>query len=246
MPTTGNNLIAAVANELNRTDLDTSGSQVAVTQRALNDAMRDLFNRYAFSWRVVDPPMTITLTAGTTLYDTSSGGTLLQDLYVVYLDTGDLQTRPLTEWPLWRFRRKFANLAYLPNGWPEWFTRVDQYKVQVAPPPQSSSWSLKAYYSPEFVDITNFAANITQVTPRAFEVVKVMMLARLKRWEYTTTSDDGTVTLAAAYQLAEKMIQDLIKEDKDNPNISYEMQGANFGGLPLTMSYWASPFVRNL
>lgn len=245
----GNDLITAVADVLQRTDLDTAGSNVATTKRAVNAAFRDLFNRYAFTWRIVDPPLSVDCVAGTTLYDTSAaayGSIKLQDIYFCYLDTGDLQSRPLEEWPLWRFRRQYANLAYLPNGKPTIFTRVDQYKIQVALAPESSSYDLKVYYSLEFADITDFTATITQVPQRALEVVQLMMEARLKRWEFTSASPDAGPNVAAAYALAEKAIADLIKEDKAAPNLSFVMQGANIGAKPLDMNYWASPFVTGV
>jgi len=244
----GNDLIDAAGDELDRSDLKTGGANVAVSQRALNNSLRDLFNRYVFSWRVVDPPLTVDLTAGTTLYDLStiSGGKKVQDLYVVYLDTQDLQSRPLEEWPLWRFRREFANLKYLPKTKPTTFTRVDQYKIEIALPPESSTYDLKVYYSEEFADITNFATTLAQGPQRIWEVITVMMLARLKRWEYTAQSPESSQVVIGAYALAEKMIQDLIKEDKANPNISYIMQGARFGGMPLSLNYWASPFIKSV
>ena len=239
---TGNGLIAAVAAELNRTDLDVGGTQVTVSQTALNDALRHLFNRYPFSWRVVDPPLPVTTVAGTSVYDTSAaayGSIKVHDIYGVVLDTGDLQTRPMTEIPHQQFLRQWANLAYLPQDKPTIYARREQYKIVVAPRPDASTYTLRVFYSLEFVDITTFTADLTQVPQRAIEMVKIGMLARLYRW---MQDDDRAIKL---YALLEEEEQSMIREDKANPNLSFLMQPMSMG-WPLTVNYWQSPFITGV
>lgn len=233
----GNDLITAVASELNRSDLDTAGAQVAASQRALNDSLRDFFNRYAWSWRVVDPAMSITLTAGTTLYDTSTGGTKIQDIYGVVLDTGDTVTRYLREIPHAQYLQRWANVAYLGQTYPTEFARRDVFKIVIAPAPSSSVWTLKVFHSLQFVDITNFDATLSQVPDRCLEVIKLLMLYRLYRWLH---EEERT---GALYRLSEKAIADLIKEDKSAPALEFTLQPMRFGGQVITTDYWKSPFV---
>lgn len=235
---TPNDLITAVAAELNRTDLDVGGAQVASSQRAVNDSFRDLFNRYAWSWRVVDPAMSIAVVAGTTLYDTSTGGTKIQDVYGVILDTGDTITRRLREIPHGLYLSRWANVAYIGQSYPKEYARRDQNKLVLAPAPSASSWTLKVFHSVQFVDITDFTATITQVPDKALEVVKLMLLYRLYRWG----QEDERA--GALYRLAEKAIADLIKEDKGAPALNFLMQPVSLGqGWP-TMDYWRTPFAE--
>ena len=234
---TPNDLITAVASELNRSDLDTAGAQVAASQRAVNDALRDFFNRYAWSWRVVDPAMSVTLTAGTTLYDTSTGGTKIQDIYGVVLDTGDTVTRYLREIPHALYLQRWANVAYLGRTYPEEFARRDVFKLVIAPAPSSSVWTLKVFYSTQFVDITDFTVTISQVPDRCLEVVKLCMLYRLYRWLHEEER------AGALYRLSEKAIADLIKEDKAAPALEFNLQPVQLGGSRITVDYWKSPFV---
>lgn len=233
----GNDLITAVTAELNRTDLDVGGANIASAQRALNDSLRDFFNRYPWSWRVVDPPMSIAVVSGTTLYDTSTGGTKIQDIYGLLLDTGDTITRYLREIPHATYLQRWANVAYIGSTYPVEFARRDQFKIVLAPKPSSSSWTLKLFYSTQFVDITDFTATISQVPDRCLETIKLMMLYRLYRW---AQEDDRAGTL---FRLTEVALATMVKEDKAEPALEFVMQPVRLMGRTFTTDYWKSPFV---
>lgn len=236
---TGNALITAVASELNRTDLDTTGAQVAASQRALNDTLRDFLNRHPFSWRIVQPPLSITTIAGTSVYTLSAAptSTKIQDIFAVILDTGDLQTRELRMVPHGRFLRDWPNLAYQATNKPIAVTRRDQYAIEVAPRPDTATYTLKVYYSLEFTDITTFTAELSQIPQRATEVVKVGMLMRLYRWlqEWPTA-----VGMLALY---EQQIKSLIDEEKAHPSQEFLIQPVLLTPAIYRVNYWQSPFV---
>lgn len=239
MPQTGNNLIDACASELNRTDINSTGSNASDAQGLLNDTLRDLFNRYTFSWRVLDPPATIPAVVGQKMYDISSVVTNgVQDIYTVILDTASTTTRPLNSILLKTFLDRWANVDYIGTTFPADFAKIDKTKFYVAPRP-SSTWNFLVYYTQLFVNITDFTQNIG-ASDRALEVIKIGLLARMYRWthEYPTASG-----FFAAF---EKKIQELIDQDKEDPSRIFEMRPAVFGDRPISVDYWKSPFVRGV
>lgn len=239
MPQTGNALIDACAGELNRDDLKTTGSSYSESKGLLNDTLRDLFNRYTFSWRVLDPPLSVPAVVSQKLYNIStveSSG--VQDIYAVVLDTGGADSRPLIGLLLKTFLNKWANVDYLGNSRPVHFAKIDKHKFYVAPLPDAT-YTFKVFYTRMFVDITNFALDI-EASDRAMEVIKIGLLARMYRWTHEFQTSSGFFTLF------EKKIAELIEQDKLDPSREFEMQPANFGSGPISTDYWKSPFIRSV
>ena len=230
MPT-GNELIDAVAGELNRDDLLSTGADIAVSQRALNDSLRDILNRYAFSWRVAEPE-TVATVVNQTVYTVAS----THDIFAVVFDDGTSSTTTLREISLQRYLDEWGNVDYLGSSSPEVYTRLDQYKIKVAPRPSSAAWNFRIYKTPEFADITTFTNSVTQVTPRAIEVVKLGMLARLYRHLHEFERATGL------YSLYESQIEKMIKEDKETPNLTFPYNRDS----GVKGNYWANPMIMGV
>lgn len=235
--TTGNQLIDAVSSELNRDDLASSGDNKTVSQGALNNTLRDILNRYAFSWRVADSPLTVTCIVSpspVSIYDLSAAptSTKIQDIAEVVLDTGKSDTDSMDEQHPRIFLERWANLDYLGTSTPKEYCRLGKYSIKIAPLP-SQAYNMRIYYSPEFVDITDFTTDVSQVLPRMLEVVNLGLLARLYRWLHEFDR------YAALYQIYEGAIGTSIKEDKEAPNLQFKLGQTK---AKPTGDYWTNPF----
>lgn len=234
---TGTQFIDAVASELVRDDLASSGADKAVSQRALNDTLRDILNRHPFSWRVVYPPISVPCIVGQVEYDIQALSSItIQDIFSIIIDTGASDTRPMKEISLIEFTKKWANVSYIGNSTPSRYARIDMYKFVSAPTSSSAAYSFKIYYTPEFVDITVFGNPVTQIIPRMSEVLKLGMLSRLYR-HLQEFERAGSL-----YSIFEAQIKILIQEDKENPNLDFTFSGtsmASSGANP-----WQTPFVQ--
>lgn len=252
MPT-GNGLIDRAATEVNRvSDLGSTGTNVGQSKAYLDDAIRTVVNRHDFTWRisptvlsvanvVTDPP--------TLLYDASSGagGIKIQDIAAVVLDTAAVDTLPLEEISLARYRRDWANVAYLSATGPTQYAKVGKYSFLVAPPPESASHSFKITYWPEYIPIPDFAKDLFDpallpgsfFAPRAEEAVYLGLLMRMYRYTH-----DWQAAAGIALQ-GEAEIQTLIKDDRDKPNLNYTMQPFRSDqGSTGSSKYWANPWTQ--
>lgn len=238
---TWNDLIDNVSGELNRDDFQAkapAGASVGVSQRALNRTLQNMFGKHPFSWRVVATPLPVLLTVNTTLYDLSTipGGVKFQDIFGVWLDTGDTQSRFLDEKSLQWFVDNWANVDFVAAGLPALYTRLDKYSIRIAPKPNAAD-TLRVYYTLEHTDITDFTVAIT-VPDKAQEVLELGMLARLYRhlheWE----------TATGHYNLYNQELDKLVQEDKDKPDLEFVMQPVQFGVRAPSIDYWKSPFYR--
>jgi hypothetical protein len=237
--TTGNQLIDDISAELNRDDLASGGSNAAVSQRALNNTLRDILNRYAFSWRVSQSPLAVACIVSpspVSVYDLSAAptNTKIQDIEEIVLDTGRSDTDTMDERSVRIFLSKWANLDYLGTSTPYEYCRLDKYTIKIAPLP-SQAYTMRIYYSPEFTDITVFTGDITQVLPRMMECVTVGMLARLYRWLHEFER------YGAILPVYEDLIQKAIKEDKEAPNLTFKL-GSGSPHRTSSVEYWRSPF----
>jgi len=237
---TWNDIINNVGDELALDTFKVGGGDVAHTQRALNRTLQNMFSssRHAFSWRVIETPLTVTSVVNQTDYDLSTvtGGVKFLDLHSAVMDDGTSATRPLVEKTLKWYIRHFANVGTIGSGTPIYYTRVGLYTVRVAPKPSSVTQLLKFYYTLEPQEITVFTATV-DIPERALEVLELGILSRLYRFLHES---ERHIALQNDYK---RELVNLVKEDKNNPNLSFVMQPFNTGGHGATTEYWKNPFV---
>ena len=249
MPT-GNGLIDRAAIEVNRTsDLGSTGTNVAQSKAYLDGAIRTLVNRHSFTWRISPTVLSVACavtTPPTVLYDASSGGggVKIQDIAAIGLDTGDIQTFPMEEISLARYRTEEADVLYQGVSKPTRYTKVGKYSFLVAPPPESASHSFKITYWPEYVDIADFTKDLFDpalvgnsfIAPRAEEAVYLGLLMRMYRYTHEWEAAGGLLLQV------EGEIKTLIAEDKNTPNLTYTMQGFRAEPARPVSQYWANPW----
>lgn len=230
--------------ETDRTDLQSAGANVSVSQGILNDTLRDLLNRYPFTWRVTPTPVTVSanLGGGVTgkLYNITAVAPKVMDIYGIILDDGTLSTRLMDEISLNDYIQKWGNIDFLPTGRPVEYTKASETKFLVAPIPQDPTYNFRCYISYQFAEITDFTLAITDVPDRALETLRVGMLCRLYRWLHEWE------IAAKLYNLYEQLIKVLIDEDKTAPNLEFRFQEAVFAVRPVGINYWQSPFMKGM
>jgi len=252
MPT-GNGLLDRAALEVNRVDdLGSTGTNVAQAKAYLDDAIRTLVNRHDFTWRVLPTVLSVACAVTsppTVLYDASAGGggVKIQDIAGMVLDTAAVDSFPMEEIPLTRYRRDWANVLYESNSKPRVYAKVGKYSFLVAPPPESASHSFKITYWPEYTAIADFTKDLFDPTlvgnsffaPRAEEAVYLGLLMRMYRY-----ARDWTAAGAIAGQLEQEILA-VIKDDREKPNLSYPMQPFMARDTVPRSAYWANPWSRS-
>lgn len=222
---TWDNLIDNVGDELALDNHKSTGADKAVTQRALNRTLQNLFSKHAFSWNVVADPLVVTLVIDQIQYNLSTvtGGVKFQHIFSIVIDTGDTRSAPLTEKTLKWFNKNRSSVKYDPVGTPHLYTTIGQFDIKVAPKPVLAD-KLDVYYILEHVDITDFTAVIT-IPDRVQEVVELGMLARMYRYLHEL---EQTTVHHILYKDARA---ELIEEDLNRPDLTFTLQPFRSGAV---------------
>lgn len=232
-----NTLIDLVGTRLNRADFKTGGSEVTASQEALNDTIRDMLKTHNFTWRIIDPPLSVTLVVNQTVYDMSAAGVDTQDFNSIILNTGSQgTTRGLTELTLKTYLQWFADVDFAAANNPTHYARLDQFKIKLAPKPKTAD-TLEVYYIRQFTNIVDFAAQIVDIPERAEDVLKLGMEHKLLEVLHEDTRADRK------FALYTNALNKLVAEDKSKPNLEHRMRPFS-PRTPFVGEYWKSPFVR--
>lgn len=238
---TGDALRAEVQEAMGgRTDFQSS------IEARINATIRDISTRKSWTWAMDPVAKSVAIVAGNSTADFETivtGGVI--EFITLYLDTGKLAgTGELIKRTSGYFWKKWAALAYLPQGYPEDYAVTDKGTIVFAPR-SDGSYNLRAYVIPGFSDITNFALALTYVPVDYHEKVKHGVLARC--FAELTAEMDKATAWAQAYEVG---VKQMIDEDDRDPKLIIQAQlflSGNQSTVPrFDIDYWASPFVVGL
>lgn len=233
---TWNSLIDNVGDELALDSYKSVGADVAVTRRALNRTLQNLFSRHAFSWNVSSVPLSVTLVLNQTQYNLSTvpGGVKFQHIFGIVLDTGDTKTHALIEKTLRWYNNNVSSVVYDAARTPHIYTTLGQFDVKLYPKPNKAD-KLEVYYTLEHVDLTVFTGAIT-IPERVQEVLELGILARVYR--HLHELDQVTIH----YALYKDAVAELIEEDLNRPDLTFTMQPFR-SGRASNIEPWKTPFA---
>src|SRR5262245_5445325 len=229
-----NRALIECASEGNRL-LESGQTLQAYLQDSMNLAVSDIVTRWPFEWLQTNS-MTIPTVINVNQY---SFPTDILEILDIVLDTGEVDTRKLKRLPLRRFKTKWAAIQYQPHDKPFEWAALNDIEFLLAPIPDSiyNMYVTGTVHPPP---VTNFTVEMTAVPRRYHEGMAFGLAAR--GCSALREPEMGMKNLG----IYEKFIQQMITEDKRQPDVEYEMQPFRAQPVMFTTAYWATPFVRGI
>ena len=236
---TGNDVCNRALVELARdgsTVLENGLTLLQELQDALNRIIDDMVIRWPFEFLIPPAPDVISMVVSQSVYDLADNSVEVVD---IVMDTGAIDTRKLDGIPLRRFRSKWAAIQYLPRGKPIEWVQINRTQFQVGPAPDAA-YTLRINATKRPQPIVNYGLEIT-VVPGEFHdalVFGTAMRGAGKVQDFTRLP-----IIATQY---ESWIKKMIEDDKRRPDMEFVQQPFRAAPPVYDLSYWASPFIRNV